>query len=216
MLSKHDLPSERLREALNQSSGEIQVDIQESPTDNFETSFIRRKRFFGNHRVCCWINDEPRCTVGPQWGIFSLAWLLLLAIGGLVFFFVSNRSNSSILKWTTLGLTVWEELLFIYLALKNQGIVTAADPTDTRRYELAKLPMFCSRCNILRDQEIFHCNDCNVCVRKQHHHCVWIGKCIGQGNICAFYLFVASTVCFFVFCIGVTLFESLKSQFWKV
>ena len=133
-----------------------------------------------------------------------------------MFFFVTNRSNSLVLKYLTLGLTIWEELLYIYLALKNPGIVTAVDPTDTRRYELAKSPMFCSRCNILRDKDIFHCNECNVCIRKQHHHCLWIGKCIGEGNRCAFYLFVVSTVCFFVFCLGTTLFEALTYQFWKL
>ena len=28
-----------------------------------------------------------------------------------------------------------------------------------------------------------HCNICNICIRDYDHHCVFVGKCIGRGNM---------------------------------
>ncbi len=32
-----------------------------------------------------------------------------------------------------------------------------------------------------------HCEDCDVCISDYDHHCVFFSKCIGGGNIKAFY-----------------------------
>ena len=39
----------------------------------------------------------------------------------------------------------------------------------------------------------FHCFECEVCIEGYDHHCPWVTKCIGKGNIKFFYVFVAST-----------------------
>jgi len=35
--------------------------------------------------------------------------------------------------------------------------------------------------------------DCDVCIIGHDHHCPWIGKCVGEENLVAFYLFLAAT-----------------------
>ena len=50
----------------------------------------------------------------------------------------------------------------------------------------------CSKCNIVVPKyfKLFHCDICQVCVKKQDHHCPWTGKCIGEKNIVPFYIFI--------------------------
>lgn len=49
-----------------------------------------------------------------------------------------------------------------------------------------------------------HCLDCDACILGHDHHCVWIGKCVGQNNLCRFYCFVLSMlVMFVVFLFGI-------------
>ena len=56
----------------------------------------------------------------------------------------------------------------------------------------------CSRCNIVVPKyfKVIHCNKCNVCVKKFDHHCPWTGKCIGQRNLIAFYVFLIFLICY--------------------
>ena len=39
----------------------------------------------------------------------------------------------------------------------------------------------------------WHCYRCDVCVHRLHHHCKWVGKCIGRGNRLEFVLFLRLT-----------------------
>ena len=42
----------------------------------------------------------------------------------------------------------------------------------------------CSICNIIIPDvfKVVHCSKCGICIIKQHHHCPWIGKCVGKKN----------------------------------
>jgi hypothetical protein len=42
---------------------------------------------------------------------------------------------------------------------------------------------WCEYCHTYQPPSGAHCQDCNVCVTGYDHHCVWMGTCIGQGNI---------------------------------
>ena len=56
----------------------------------------------------------------------------------------------------------------------------------------------CSRCNIIVPKylNMIHCTKCDVCVKKYDHHCPWTGKCIGQRNLIAFYIFLTFLLCY--------------------
>merc|ERR1740139_1661127 len=57
---------------------------------------------------------------------------------------------------------------------------------------------YCNICKLdKKDQFTEHCEDCDVCIDDLDHHCVFFGKCIGGGNLYAFY---GTIVCLFVNC----------------
>ena len=46
---------------------------------------------------------------------------------------------------------------------------------------------FCTICHIHVNPEFDqHCDDCGVCVRGYDHHCIFYGKCVGEGNFRSF------------------------------
>lgn len=53
----------------------------------------------------------------------------------------------------------------------------------------------CPVCQIVMnlDDQTEHCEDCNICVEGNDHHCPWTSKCVGKRNIKIFYLFTGST-----------------------
>jgi len=55
-----------------------------------------------------------------------------------------------------------------------------------------------------------HCRDCDVCIRNYDHHCPWTSKCIGEKNLCKFYVFVTSTMSYLVYCLIILLICSAK------
>lgn len=59
--------------------------------------------------------------------------------------------------------------------------------------------VYCSACDLWRPRSAEHCEDCDVCCVGYDHHCPWTGKCIAAGNVCYFYVFLASVVVIMVF-----------------
>ena len=52
---------------------------------------------------------------------------------------------------------------------------------------------YCYKCKIVKSERTRHCDDCDVCIEGHDHHCLWIGKCIGQSNTLHFHTFLGST-----------------------
>ena len=47
---------------------------------------------------------------------------------------------------------------------------------------------YCSYCKLENGKEdLYHCDDCDVCIVDCDHHCVFFSKCIGGGNIACFW-----------------------------
>ena len=206
MLPQDVLFANAIHEAVRESSEDLEFDKKEPflESDTLTQSFLRKKRHYGHYKICCWVRNQPRCVVGPQWFMILLNAAALLSIGIVVLFFVASKM-SQIVQFTILGLIVWEGILYLYMGLKNPGIVTCSNPFDPGLAEIAKLPEFCSRCKVLRGKDIYHCRVCNVCIKNHHHHCTWIGKCVGGNNIIGFYVFIVSTIIYLVFCVLITL-----------
>lgn len=53
---------------------------------------------------------------------------------------------------------------------------------------------YCVPCKIVRERGTVHCYDCDVCIYGHDHHCPWVGKCVGGGNLTDFYMFLC--MCF--------------------
>ena len=48
---------------------------------------------------------------------------------------------------------------------------------------------YCSYCKLDKSGgvDLYHCDDCDVCIEDCDHHCVFFSKCIGGGNIACFW-----------------------------
>lgn len=55
-----------------------------------------------------------------------------------------------------------------------------------------------------------HCDDCDVCVDDNDHHCVFFSKCIGGGNIKYFYGSIGGMVANFVMVAIFVMFNAAK------
>ena len=58
----------------------------------------------------------------------------------------------------------------------------------------------CLKCKILipKHFKTVHCEDCDICVLEEDHHCPWTGKCIGKYNLISFHIFVNSLCVYFI------------------
>jgi hypothetical protein len=95
------------------------------------------------------------------------------------------------------GQTVAEEE-----AVEMPSFVPAGAPAPRRR---ASRRRYCDICNIEQDRSTDHCEDCGVCVAGYDHHCPWMGKCIGRGNMHAFKMFNVSWVVYVCFVLWVSI-----------
>jgi len=80
--------------------------------------------------------------------------------------------------------------------LSNPGVVTkeyylencTPDKIVVKNYRI------CRKCNVIMDIDkgTKHCEECDICILGNHHHCPWTSKCIGKKNFWLFQGFVIS------------------------
>ena len=82
---------------------------------------------------------------------------------------------------------------YMMVSLKNPGIIISPWEIELEETENQE-KLMCRKCNVEAEIGSFHCEDCEVCIRKHDHHCPITGKCVGEGNVRWFYAFLTSTV----------------------
>jgi hypothetical protein len=83
-------------------------------------------------------------------------------------------------------------------------------PTTTRRPKgtlnrpMSRNDIYCRPCDMFlqREQEAFHCSQCDLCVAQMDHHCPWIGQCVGGKN---FRNFMKFNICWMLYLIELML-----------
>jgi len=155
-------------------------------------------RYFGKNIVFGFKNGEPRFSLGPHWPLFMITWLVLEA-GGIYYVIKFSDNLSLLMKIISIFAIIWQGFIYLATALTNPGIHTAANPEDPELMKLTENRDFCIKCKVMRDENTVHCVDCKVCIKGYDHHCPWTGKCIGEGNLKPFYLFLFSTMAYIVY-----------------
>ena len=149
----------------------------------------------GNTYAFGFINNssEPLFCIDKSW-YFHLIILIIVII---LAFTGNHYLFSSLSAWKQITYNILLFLFFIIygaLILLNPGIVI----TSQKGY---KHTGYCRRCNIffLPEENVYHCYDCNICVKKLDHHCSVVRKCITNKNFILFILMIINFVLLYVF-----------------
>ena len=164
-----------------------------------------------SHYSACYIlnpaiyNKNRYCLIGPHYP-FTI-FIVLLAAGATYLF---GFQKASLLTWgrfhQVICVLFWMAVMLTLAAtaLKDPGIVDGpkelpaavlADPDAVSEYR------YCTKCDIYQAKNVSHCSICKVCIEDLHHHCPWMGKCIGKDNMRAFKWFNVSWIAFFMYLI---------------
>ena len=75
---------------------------------------------------------------------------------------------------------------------------------------------YCYTCFHFRPPRTSHCAECDNCVERFDHHCLWMGTCVGKRNYRYFYIVLSLTtiICLIqIFsCVGFIVFELKKNK----
>ena len=138
--------------------------------------------------------SNPLFIIGPHWPLF----LCLISVLSLFMLHIYLK------LWPKLGfktklfgsITYWTfAISYTYTSLINPGF-----PRNTigRNFGIPKNDYYyCEYCGIYLKKSSYgsHCDECQICIEKHDHHCVWTGHCIGKNNKFTFFIFVISLVC---------------------
>ncbi len=138
--------------------------------------------------------SNPLFIIGPHWPLF----VCLISVLSLFMLHIYLK------LWPKLGfktkligsITYWTfAISYVYTSLINPGF-----PRNTigRNFGIPKNDYYyCEYCGIYLKKSSYgsHCDECQICIEKHDHHCVWTGHCIGKNNKITFFIFVISLVC---------------------
>ena len=85
-------------------------------------------------------------------------------------------------------------IIYTLLILINPGVIIY-------NREGYKFNGYCNKCNIyyLQDEQVTHCSECDICVKKVDHHCNVVRKCITKRNIVLFFSMVFNFLGIYIF-----------------
>ena len=155
------------------------------------------------------IYGNPKIIIGPHWPLYFL--VVFFVTYGIIFFF-NNFGNLIKLYQKIIGIFFY--LIFIssytHCVLINPGY--PKNDKDSRTGQPRKKFYFCKICKLWANKEkkTLHCNDCDICVEGNDHHCPWTGKCIGDKNMKSFIIFVVSTFVMIIYFFLVAIYSSFS------
>lgn len=68
------------------------------------------------------------------------------------------------------------------VVLANRAAIAGNHPFESSRYE-----NMCTICSTSVGYNSKHCGNCNRCVERFDHHCIWLNNCIGASNYSYFF-----------------------------
>ena len=142
----------------------------------------------GNIYAFGFINEssEPLFCIDNSWYFQSFIYLvqiILVIIGNILF--------RKLELWKQI---IYNLLLFIFFLIYT-ALITLNPGIVIQNQKGYKHTGHCRICNIyfLPEENVCHCYDCNICVKRFDHHCSVVRKCITKKN---FILFISMIVMF--------------------
>ena len=149
-------------------------------------------------------NFKPKFSIGPNWYMTLALIIIILFISGIVFTFILSK-----LHFIFRIIYAAFQIISIFCIIRTALIHTEI---AMNKFQDNYNQLYCDKCKIYYNsfERAEHCSICNVCFIKLDHHCVWIGKCVGKDNICAFIEMVFFGCVFYLFLIACVIIYSLK------
>ena len=182
-------------------------------------SLIFKPRKMGKIRACFYIKRTPIISIGNNI-IYPLLLIICVCIIYIIIWLYFFEGSGIMLKKLFNYLFVIyliSHLLSIYI---NPGIPSfkyhQIVKNDLKEKKIHKFSCSkCKKCNLRYklEDDVGHCNKCNICYFGYDRHCFWIGHCIGKYNKLFFICFVLSLFTFLMICLTMIGVKILKVFF---
>lgn len=179
--------------------------IEEDRTNNYIRGYTYHK--LGNcHAFCADSKGNPLIIISPKWYKF---FVISLLINSLIWFYLLYYGGEFNPQFKLAGVIIVEifQWTYLYNFVCNPGF---PKNNEGRMKGIPKEKYkFCSECffYVSKKRRVKHCFECGICVEGYHHHASWLlGKCVGRGNRCMYYIFILSLVAnavFLALCISI-------------
>ena len=193
---------------LPQNTSELNISTLESNTIIYGNDSLINKypKKIGNLYAYFYYKNYPLILINfPQMYLFLTYQILInmLFISSIIIFYKNLYTFLEILYIISYIIPVLSHLIIFFI---NPGTpnfslnflqLNQIEESEKKNY------MYCKICNIIvkADDDVVHCDECNVYVKNYDHHCYWTSKCITNRNIMFFYFFIFGTIVFaVVFC----------------
>ena len=149
-------------------------------------------------------NFKPKFSIGPNWYMTLTLIITVFIISSIIYCFILKKLH---VIFKIIFLTF--QLIAIFCVLRTALIHTEI---VMNKFQDQFNNMCCDKCKIYYNSfdKVEHCSICNVCYYKLDHHCVWVGKCVGKDNICAFIEMIIFGAAFYLFLIACVIIYSMK------
>lgn len=160
---------------------------------------------FGKLKVYFFVNEQPLIVLGNKEWYLIITYELILHLSFMILITIIHSSIPFFMSFSLLLIYFTCFLCHIFIFLVNPGIPTIdhyskmmmKSENYVKMTEIERKNFYeCEKCNIMinYNENIEHCDDCDICVENYDHHCFWTGKCITKKNIWAFYIFSFGTM----------------------
>lgn len=159
----------------------------------------------GNLPVYFFVNEQPLIVLGCKNKSLIIIYEIILQLSFIILMTTISKVIPSLMNILLSFLYINCFFCHAFIYLINPGIpniehyskIFLKSEQYMKMGEQQKRNCYlCEKCNIVINfnEDIEHCEECDICVIKFDHHCFWTGKCITKKNIWAFYFFSFGTM----------------------
>eukprot|EP00656_Telonema_subtile_P052397 TRINITY_DN7300_c0_g1_i1.p1 TRINITY_DN7300_c0_g1~~TRINITY_DN7300_c0_g1_i1.p1 ORF type:complete len:201 (+),score=24.99 TRINITY_DN7300_c0_g1_i1:48-650(+) len=139
--------------------------------------------------LCC----GARLYLGPDWPTMLVGYALVGTGTGVGCWFTLTAGLPVLVSTWTVTACVVLALALLIASWVNPGLAPMPEELVGSREEVRHCRV-CGPTMVDPEYPTFHCSRCDVCIVGYHHHCPWIGKCVGKGNTISFWMLVGLSV----------------------